>query len=805
MAEKTVLPLLALRDIVVFPHMVVPLFVGRKKSVAALDTAMPRDRKIFLAAQRVAKVQDPEPADIHTVGTIGTIIQLLRLPDSTVKVLVEGHQRAVILSYTEAKDHFEVEVELVEDDDSEVLEAEALTRAVKAAFEAYAKLSKKIPPEIVMSLSALEEPGRLADTVVTHLPLKMPDRQAMLELFSPLERLERLLQLVQAETEILLVEKKIKGRVRRSMEKSQRDYYLNEQMQAIQKELGEKDEFRSELNDLVEKAKEKKLPEEALDRFDRELNKLRMMSPMSAEATVVRNYLDWILALPWLEYKQEQVDVSEAERILDEDHYGLEKPKERILEYLAVHTLTESLKGPILCLVGPPGTGKTSLARSVARATSRDYIRLSLGGVRDEAEIRGHRRTYIGALPGRIIQSLRKVGSSNPVFLLDEVDKMTVDFRGDPSAALLEVLDPEQNSTFSDHYMDLDYDLSKVMFITTANYREGIPLPLQDRMEIIELSGYTETDKLEIAKGFLVPKQIEANGIGGTAVIFADKAIQAVIRYYTRESGVRNLEREIASICRKIARDFIANGKSADAKYQVTANAVKKYLGRQRFKHGKVDEADAIGVCQGLAVTAVGGDLMGVEASVVPAADRQAGRLAITGLVQKVMEESGHAALTYIRSRARALGISTEMFQNVDIHVHIPEGAIPKDGPSAGITMATAMVSALAKLPVRADVAMTGEITLRGRVLPIGGLKQKLIAAHRGGIKKVIIPADNEKDLPDVPAAVRRGLEIVPVEHMDDVLLHALAVNPGKLFQSENTPENGMRLEEEDLTDRAPV
>jgi ATP-dependent Lon protease len=805
MAEKTVLPLLALRDIVVFPHMVVPLFVGRKKSVSALDTAMPRDRKIFLAAQKVAKVQDPEPADIHTVGTIGTIIQLLRLPDSTVKVLVEGHQRAVIQSYTDTKDHFEVEVEVIEDEGDDVMEAEALIRAVKSAFEAYAKLSKKIPPEIVMSVSSLEDAGRLSDTVVTHLPLKMPDRQAMLELFGAVERLERLLQLLQAETEILLVEKKIKGRVRRSMEKSQRDYYLNEQMQAIQKELGEKDEFRNELAELEEKAKERKLPPEALERFERELNKLRMMSPMSAEATVVRNYLDWLLSLPWLEYKAEQVDVNEAERILDEDHYGLEKPKERILEYLAVHTLTEILRGPILCLVGPPGTGKTSLARSIARATDRDYVRLSLGGVRDEAEIRGHRRTYIGALPGRIIQSLRKVGSSNPVFLLDEVDKMTVDFRGDPSAALLEVLDPEQNSTFADHYLDLDYDLSKVMFITTANYKEGIPVPLQDRMEIIELSGYTEADKLEIAKGYLVPKQIEANGLQDIQLTFADKALSAVIRHYTRESGVRNLEREIASICRKIARDYIANGKLADASYSVTPAAVKKYLGRQRFKYGKADQADAIGVVQGLAVTAVGGDLMGVEATVVPAADRQSGRLKITGLVQKVMEESGHAALTYIRSRARALGIAQEMFQKVDIHVHIPEGAIPKDGPSAGITMATGMVSALAKLPVRADVAMTGEITLQGRVLPIGGLKQKLIAAHRGGIKKVIIPAENEKDLPDVPAAVRKGLEIVPLEHMDDVLRHALAVDPEKLFQSENAPENGKRLEEEDLTHRAPV
>ena len=803
MAEKTALPLLALRDIVVFPHMVVPLFVGRKKSVAALDTAMPRDRKIFLAAQKVAKVQDPEPADIHTVGTIGTIIQLLRLPDGTVKVLVEGHQRAVIQSYTETADHFEVEVELV--DDQPDADSEAIMRSVKSAFEAYAKLSKKIPPEIVMSISALDAAGRLADTVVTHLPLKMPDRQAMLEFFGATDRLERLLQLLQAETEILLVERKIKGRVRKSMEKSQRDYYLNEQISAIQKELGEKDEFRNELTELEEKAQEVKLPEEAMDRFKRELNKLRMMSPMSAEATVVRNYLDWILALPWAEYKKEQIDLSEAERILDEDHYGLEKPKERILEYLAVHSLTETLKGPILCLVGPPGTGKTSLARSIARSTGRDYIRLSLGGVRDEAEIRGHRRTYIGALPGRIIQSLRKVGSSNPVFLLDEVDKMTVDFRGDPSAALLEVLDPEQNNTFSDHYLDLDYDLSKVMFITTANYKEGIPIPLQDRMEIIELSGYIEADKLEIAKGFLVPKQIEANGIKDLGVSFADKAIQAVIRHYTRESGVRNLEREIASICRKIARDYIAKGKPDDNKYHVTAASVKKYLGRQRFKHGKADEADTIGVCQGLAVTSVGGDLMSVEASVVPAADRQAGRLTITGLVQKVMEESGHAALTYIRSRARSLGIATEMFQKVDIHVHIPEGATPKDGPSAGVTMVTAMVSALAKLPVRADVAMTGEITLRGRVLPIGGLKQKLIAAHRGGIRKVIIPAENEKDLTDVPAAVKRGLEIVPLEHMDEVLRHSLAVNPDQLFQSEDPSKNGKRLEEQDLSAATPV
>jgi ATP-dependent Lon protease len=790
MGNTLIYPLLPLRDIVVFPHMVVPLFVGRDKSVAALERTMAGDRTLVLAAQKNAKTNNPTPEDIFSVGTLATVIQLLRLPDGTVKLLAEGKGRAKILQFVATEPFFQVEAESTEDAPVQPMEAEALVRAVHAGFENFVKLNKKIPPEVLMSVASIDDPSRLADSIVVHLNLKLVDKQMLLETFDPQDRLEKLLGLIQSEMDILLVEKKIKGRVRKQMEKSQREYYLNEQMQAIQRELGEKDEFRNEISELEEAVKGKKLSQEASDRVGREIKKLRMMAPMSAEATVVRNYIDWILALPWSEFTQDRVDIEEAKRILDEDHYGLEKPKERILEYLAVQALSSKTKGPILCLVGPPGVGKTSLARSVARATAREYIRVSLGGVRDEAEIRGHRRTYIGALPGKIIQSLRKVKSSNPVFLLDEVDKMSSDFRGDPAAALLEVLDPEQNHSFNDHYLDLDYDLSRVMFITTANYREGIPVPLQDRMEIIELHGYTEYEKLEIAHSFLVRKQREANGLDKVNLQFTDEAINTLIRHYTREAGVRSLEREIASLCRKVAKEHISKGRPEDASYRVNPQKVVKYLGPHRFTFGKSEKEDAVGSTNGLAVTAAGGDLLTVEAIVVPAADRTSGKLMITGLVKQVMEESGHAALTYVRSRAPALGVSPQLFNRSDIHVHIPEGAIPKDGPSAGITMGTSIVSAVTKIPVRAEVAMTGEITLRGRVLPIGGVKEKLIAAHRSGIRKVLLSKENRKDLADVPAGVRKDLEIVLVEHMDEVLRHALKVDPDKLFNGKEDSWN---------------
>jgi len=746
---------------------------------------MATDKTLLLAAQKHAKTNNPGPDDLFTVGTVGTVIQLLRLPDATIKLLVEGKGRARIRDFVAEEPYFQVEAELLEELSEHSMEAEALMRSVHSTFESYVKLNKKIPPEVLMSIASIDEASRLADSIVPHLNLKLVDKQILLEAIAPLERLEKLLELMQSEMDIMLVEKKIKGRVRKQMEKSQREYYLNEQMAAIQRELGEKDEFRNEMAELDAAIKQKKLPQEARERAQRELKKLRMMAPMSAEATVVRNYVDWILAVPWGEHTEERVDLEEASRILDEDHYGLEKAKERILEYLAVQALSKKTRGPILCFVGPPGVGKTSLARSIARATAREYVRISLGGVRDEAEIRGHRRTYIGALPGKIIQSLRKVKTSNPVFLLDEVDKMSADFRGDPAAALLEVLDPEQNHTFNDHYLDLDYDLSRVMFITTANYRDGIPIPLQDRMEIVELSGYTEHDKLEIAQQFLVRKQREANGLDDVGVQFSSEAITTLVRHYTKESGVRSLEREIASVCRKVARDYIKKGKPEGASFRISPQRIGKFLGPHRYSYGISEDGDSVGMTNGLAVTAVGGDLLSVEATVVPAADQTSGKLIITGLIRQVMEESGQAALTYIRSRARSLGLSTELFSRVDVHVHVLEGAIPKDGPSAGITMACAIASALTNLPCRADVAMTGEISLRGRVLPIGGVREKLVAAHRGGITKVLLPKKNEKDLRQVPQVVRRKLEIVLVEHMDEVLRHTLKVDADQLFSEE--------------------
>jgi ATP-dependent Lon protease len=756
--------------------MVVPLFVGREKSIAALDQAMGSDKTILLCAQKKAKTNEPAPEDIFTVGTIGTLIQLLRLPDGTVKVLVEGKRRARVRRFLSSDRFFQVEAEEIEEPVDRTVELEALMRSVHSTFEAYVKLNKRIPPEMLMSVSTIDDPARLADTIVAHLSLKLNDKQAILETESPQRRLEKLYELMQGEIEILQVEKKIRTRVKKQMEKTQKEYYLNEQMQAIQKELGERDEFKNEIQELEEKIKNKKMSKEATLKAKKELKKLKMMSPMSAEATVVRNYIDWILSLPWYEYTEDKLDIAEAEKILEEDHYGLKKPKQRILEYLAVQKLVERMKGPILCFVGPPGVGKTSLGKSIARSMNRKFVRISLGGVRDEAEIRGHRRTYIGALPGKIIQSLKKAATGNPVFLLDEVDKMSTDFRGDPSAALLEVLDPEQNFSFSDHYLDLDYDLSKVMFICTANTMMGIPGPLQDRMEVIRLAGYTDLEKLAIARRYLVPKQMEANGIEGIAVDFRDDALRLLIHRYTKESGVRSLEREIAGICRKIAKDFLKSG--PEKKYVVGPKTVQRFLGPPRFRHGTAEAEDQIGLTTGLAWTELGGELLTIEATVMPGK----GKLTITGKLGEVMQESAQAAMSYVRSRAEVLGLDKRFVENMDIHVHVPEGAIPKDGPSAGITMATTLVSALCRLPVRKDVAMTGEITLRGRVLPIGGLKEKVLAAHRGGIKKILIPKENAKDIREIPRKVRDCLEMVLVEHTDEVLREALRLEDPEAF-----------------------
>ena len=772
--RSRLVPLLPLRDIIVFPYMVVPLFVGRDKSIAALEEAMQGDKEILLSAQKKAKTNDPTADDIFRVGTLGTIIQLLRLPDGTIKVLVEGKQRARIKRFVPHEQYFLCEVEEVQEQRDASVEVEALMRQIQSTFESYVKLNKRIPPEMLMSVSTIDDPARLADTIVAHLSLKLNDKQAILEIDDPIKRLERLYELMQAEIEILLVEKKIRTRVKKQMEKSQKEYYLNEQMQAIQKELGERDEFKNEIQELEEKINAKRMSKEATLKLKRELKKLKMMSPMSAEATVVRNYIDWVLTLPWYHTTKDKLDMAEAEAILESDHYGLKKAKERILEYLAVQHLVQKLNGPILCFVGPPGVGKTSLAKSIARATGRKYVRMSLGGMRDEAEIRGHRRTYIGALPGKIIQSIKKAGSSNPVFLLDEIDKMSMDFRGDPSSALLEVLDPEQNHTFNDHYLDLDYDLSKVMFIATANNLHGIPLPLQDRMEIIEISGYTEYDKLNIARRYLIPKQSEANGVSELDAKWTDSAIRSLIHRYTREAGVRSLEREVASVCRKMAKEVIKfreEGKHDDEiKFRISAGKVQSYLGPPKFRSGQAEETDDVGVTNGLAVTMAGGDLLTTEVTLMPGS----GQLKLTGNLAKVMEESAHAALSYVRSKAYLWGLAKNFHKQIDIHIHFPEGAIPKDGPSAGITMATSLVSAITRTPVRKDVAMTGEITLRGRVLPIGGLKEKVLAAHRAGIKLVLLPEENKKHIRDIPKTVRNAMKLVAVSHMDEVIPLAL-------------------------------
>ncbi len=773
---ETVLPLIPLRDVIVFPHMVVPLFVGREKSINALEYAMDNDKSILLASQKKAATDDPSENDIYRVGTVSTILQLLRLPDGTVKVLVEGKKRARITEYLQIKDCFVVKAQELKEEKGVTPEIEALMRSIVSSFEAYVKLNKKVPPELIVSVTSIEDPSRLADTIAAHLTIKLADKQRILEIIDVTQRLERILSILESEIEILQIENRIKARVKQQMEKAQKEYYLSEQMKAIQKELGEKDEFKSDIQELEERLKKKKMSKEATKKAWHELKKLKLMPPMSAEATVVRNYIDWLISLPWQEVSEEKHDLKEAKRILDEDHYGLEQVKERILEYLAVQTLVGKVKGPILCFVGPPGVGKTSLAKSIARATGRKFVRLSLGGVKDEAEIRGHRRTYIGSMPGKIIQSLRKVGVNNPVFNLDEIDKIGMDFRGDPAAALLEVLDPEQNYAFNDHYLDVDYDLSQIMFITTANNLHTIPAPLLDRMEVIRIPGYTEVEKFHIAKQFLIPKQLKAHGLDRDNVSFSDKAILTIIRRYTREAGVRNLEREIASICRKVAKEVVEKGK--DRKVRITAASIQKYLGVPRYRYSIAEEKDEIGVTTGLAWTEFGGELLSIEVTVMPGD----GKLTLTGKLGDVMQESARAAMSYVRSRAEALGLERDFYQKVDLHIHVPEGAIPKDGPSAGIAIATSIVSALTRIPVRKDVAMTGEITLRGKVLPIGGLKEKLLAAHRGNVPVVLIPKENEKDLKEIPSSVLKKLTVLPVEHMDEVLKRALAVEDGDVF-----------------------
>jgi ATP-dependent Lon protease len=807
------IPLLPLRDIVIFPHQVAPLFVGRDKSVAALQAALAADKQILFVAQKKAKTNEPSAGDIHGIGTVATIIQLLRLPDETVKVLVEGKTRAAVRRYLSTDRYFFVEAEEMPDVPGKDVETEAVMRTVRTTFEQYVRINRRIPPDLIMSVQTIDDPSQLADTIVVHLSsVKLTDRQAVLETFDPKARLERVFELMQAEIDILQVQRRIRSRVKKQMEKDQREYYLNQQKQAIQKELGEQDEFKAEIAELEAKIKEKQLSEEARERVEKELRKLKMMSPMSAEATVVRNYIDWVLSIPWGERSDENRDIDAAQRILEEDHYGLKKVKERILEFLAVNTLVGKLKGPILCFVGPPGVGKTSVSKSIARATGRKFVRMSLGGVRDEAEIRGHRRTYIGALPGKIIHNMKKVGVVNPVFLLDEVDKMTVDWRGDPASALLEVLDPEQNFMFNDHYLDLDYDLSNVMFITTANTLQGIPVPLQDRLEIIEIPSYTEFEKLNIAVQYLVPRQRESCGLAEVKMEFSESSLRAIINHYTKEAGVRQLEREIASVCRKVAIDVVRrkNGEQgqvevvpadADSVIRIAARHLPKLLGIPKYKVGKAERKNEIGVTNGLAVTSTGGDLLTAEVTVVPGS----GKLLLTGKLGDVMQESGQAALSYVRTRAKHLGLADDFYQKLDVHVHFPEGAVPKDGPSAGITIATALVSALTKLPIKADLAMTGEITLRGRVLAVGGVREKLLAAHRGNVTTVIMPKESRKDLKDVPRRVLQALRLVLVEHMDEVLREALVLAEPEGFLGDVPPSMEYRDGQLHVPDQQPA
>jgi ATP-dependent Lon protease len=776
-SERTTLPLLPLRDVVVFPHMVIPLFVGRPKSIKALEAAMESGKHIMLVAQKTAAKDEPTEKDMYEMGCVANILQMLKLPDGTVKVLVEGLQRAKTLLIEEQETQFSCEVMPLEPDYADSAETEALRRAIVSQFDQYVKLNKKIPPEILTSLSGIDEAGRLADTIAAHLPLKLDQKQHILEMFPVIERLEHLLAQLEAEIDILQVEKRIRGRVKRQMEKSQREYYLNEQVKAIQKELGEGEEG-ADLEELEKRISAARMPKEAKKKADAELKKLKLMSPMSAEATVVRNYIDTLIGLPWRKKSKVNNDLSNAERVLDEDHFGLEKVKERILEYLAVQQRVDKVKAPILCLVGPPGVGKTSLGQSIARATNRKFVRMALGGVRDEAEIRGHRRTYIGSMPGKILQSLAKVGVRNPLFLLDEVDKMGMDFRGDPSSALLEVLDPEQNHTFADHYVEVDFDLSDVMFVATSNSL-NIPPPLLDRMEVIRLSGYTEDEKVSIAQRYLLPKQKKNNGLKEGEIDVAEPALRDIIRYYTREAGVRSLEREISKICRKVVKMLLL--KKAEEAVKVDSSNLDTFLGVRKYDFGLAAKENQIGQVTGLAWTEVGGDLLTIEAAVMPGK----GNVIRTGSLGDVMKESVEAARSVVRSRSRRLGVKDEAFEKHDIHIHVPEGATPKDGPSAGIAMTTALVSVLTGIPVRANVAMTGEITLRGEVLPIGGLKEKLLAAHRGGIKLVLIPEENVKDLTEIPDNVKNAIEIVPVRWVDKVLEFALERVPEPLPEEE--------------------
>jgi ATP-dependent Lon protease len=774
--EQVNLPLLPLRDVVVFPHMVIPLFVGRPKSIKALETAMESGKSIMLVAQKSAAKDEPSPEDLYSIGSIASILQMLKLPDGTVKVLVEGNSRAQIDELIDAKSYFAAQATVLPPDAEIDSEVEAMRRALINQFDQYVKLNKKIPPEILTSLAGIDEAGRLADTIAAHLPLKLEQKQEILEMFDVQKRLEHLMSLMETEIDILQVEKRIRGRVKRQMEKSQREYYLNEQVKAIQKELGDMEEG-ADLDELDKKIKEARMPKEARLKAESELKKLRLMSPMAAEATVVRNYIDTLVGLPWKKKTKISRDLAIAEKILDEDHYGLEKVKERIIEYLAVQQRVDKLKAPILCLVGPPGVGKTSLGQSIAKATNRKFARMALGGVRDEAEIRGHRRTYIGSMPGKVLQNMNKVGVRNPLFLLDEVDKMGQDFRGDPSSALLEVLDPEQNHTFVDHYVEVEYDLSDVMFVATANTM-NIPAALLDRMEVIRLSGYTEDEKVNIAMRYLLSKQMKTNGLSNTELVVSESAVRDIVRYYTREAGVRSLDREIAKICRKAVKALLF--KKSQAKITVSARNLDKFLGVRRFSYGIAEKNNQVGQVTGLAWTEVGGELLTIEGVVLPGK----GKMTTTGKLGEVMQESIQAALSVVRSRARKLGIADDFYQKNDIHIHLPEGATPKDGPSAGIALCTAMVSVLTGIPVRADVAMTGEITLRGEVLPIGGLKEKLLAAHRGGIKTVLIPEENVKDLVEIPDNIKNRLDIHPVKWIDQVLDLALESKPQPLDES---------------------
>lgn len=788
--DSLIVPVLPLRDVVVYPHMVIPLFVGREKSIHALDVAMDTNKQILLVTQKTADTDDPSIEDVHTVGTLATILQLLKLPDGTLKILVEGVDRAEIVAVDQSTEYFVARVELQASEvNVDERRADVLGRSLINLFEQYVKLNKKVPPEILSSLSDIDDPVRLADTIAAHLNLKIDEKQKVLEMLDIEERIQHLMGLIEGELDLLQVEKRIRGRVKQQMERSQREYYLNEQMKAIQKELGDMDEAPNEVEELAQKIDKAGMPKEAKEKAVAELNKLKMMSPMSAEATVVRNYIDCLVALPWKKKSRVLSDLSEAEKILDEDHYGLEEVKERIIEFLAVQQRVKKIKGPILCLVGPPGVGKTSLGQSIARATGRKFTRMALGGVRDEAEIRGHRRTYIGSLPGKIIQNLSRVGTRNPLFLLDEIDKMAADFRGDPSSAMLEVLDPEQNHAFADHYLEVDFDLSDIMFVATSNSM-NIPGPLLDRMEVIRIPGYTEDEKLNIARNYLIPKQLKANGLKKGELTISSTAVLHIIHHYTREAGVRNLDREISKVCRKVVKTHLLSQKKRSA---VTPKNIAKFLGVSRYDYGRADKDNQVGQVTGLAWTSVGGDLLTIESALLPGS----GVIKSTGSLGDVMKESIHAAETVVKSRAQSLGLTREQIKQNDVHIHVPEGAIPKDGPSAGIAMVTVLVSAMTNIPVRADVAMTGEITLRGEVLPIGGLKEKLLAAHRGGVKHVLIPKDNEKDLEDVPDEVKRGLKIHPVKWIDEVLNLALESMPEALTLEETaSAENATKSSE---------